>query len=93
MHIFHRRRQLTGLAATQLHKRLLHGGEEKLRIAVAVGGDDIDTHHRVRFFQPRRRFEIAAIQMQGLEQHIRREVRGEGKRQAELRRQLRAIEA
>ena len=93
MHIFHRRRQLSGFAAPQLNERLLHRGKEELRIAVAVGGDNIDTHHRVRFFQPRRRFEIAAIQMQRLEQHIRREMRGESKRQAELRRQLGAVQA
>ena len=93
MHIFHRRRQLSGFAATQLHKRLLHGSEEKLRIAVAVGGDDIDAHHGIRFFQPRGGRKVAAIQVQGLEQHIRREVRGERERQTELRRQLGAVEA
>ncbi|MNN77591.1 hypothetical protein D3C81_1940700 [compost metagenome] len=74
MHIFHRRRQLSALAAAQLRKRLLHGGKEEFRIAVTVGGDNVDTHHRVRFFQPFGRFELSAIEMQRLMQHIRGKV-------------------
>ncbi len=48
MHILHRRRQLPGFAAAQFDERLLHGGKQKLRISVAVGGNNIDAHHRVR---------------------------------------------
>ena len=49
MHIFHRRRELTGFAATQLHECLLHRGEQEFGITVAIGGDDINTYHGVRF--------------------------------------------
>ena len=92
MHILYRRRQLARLTATQLHKRLLHGGEQEFRVAVAVGGNDIDTDHRVRFLQTLGRFEVRAVEMQRLMQHIRCEMRGKRKRQPQLGGELRAVQ-
>ena len=48
MHILHRRRQLSGLAAAQFDERLLHGRKQKFRISVAVGGNNVNAYHRVR---------------------------------------------
>ena len=91
--VIHRRRQRAGRTAAQIDELLLHRTEQEARVAIAVGGDDVDAHHGVRLRQLFGRFEVLAVQLQGTEQHIRGEVRGEGERQAELRRQLCAVEA
>ena len=93
MHILHRRRKLARLTATQLHKRLLHGGEQEFRVAIAVGGNNVDTDHRVRFLKTLGRLEVRAVEMQRLMQHIRREMRGKRKRQPQLGGKLSAVEA
>ena len=93
MHILHRRRKLARLAAAQLHKRLLHRGKQEFCVAIAVSGNDVNTHHRVRLLQTLGRFEVRTVEMQRLMQHIRREMRGKRKRQPQLGGKLRAVEA
>ncbi|SAJ09341.1 Uncharacterised protein [Enterobacter cloacae] len=93
MHILYRRWKLARLTATQLHKRLLHRGKQEFRVAVAVGGNDIDTHHRIRLLQTFRRLEVRTIKMQCLMQHIRCEVGSERERQPQLSGELRAVQA
>jgi hypothetical protein len=88
-----RRRQLTRLTAAQVDEALLQRGEEPRCFHIGVRGDHIRPDHRVRPVQLLRRLEAAAVELEGLHHRRRREMRGEGERHAQHRRQLRAIKA
>ena len=62
-------------------------------LGVGLRREDVDAEHDVRPLEPVRRLEAGAVQLEGLVQRGRREVRREGVRQAELGRELRAEQA
>ena len=88
-----RRRQLDWLAGAQAGERLAARRRQEARLVVGVGGDDVHAQHHVGPGQLRRRPEPAAIDLQRVEQHRRREVRRERERQAEPGGHLRAERA
>ena len=89
----HRRLQARRPAAAQVDKGLLHRRRQQLRLFVAVGRKHIEAQHHIGARQLLRGAEAAAVDLDGLHHLRRRKVRGKGKRQAELGRQLRAEQA
>ena len=55
----------------------LLGGPQPLRLGVGVGCDDVHADHRIGLGELLRRFEMRPIDVERLQQHFRREMRGE----------------
>ncbi|MNV71415.1 hypothetical protein D3C71_1644330 [compost metagenome] len=83
VHAVYRRLQLPRTAAHKAKRLLLSGGGEPLRLLVGIGGHNVQSDHGIRLLKRLRRPEACAVQVQGREQIIRREMAGEGERQAE----------
>ena len=87
------RRELTPAAADDIRERLLRRREQPLSRRVVVRCDDVHGDHHVGLLELRRGLEARAVHLERRQQQIGREVRGERIREAERRRQLRAVEA
>ena len=85
-----RRRQLAGPAGAQVDEGLLQRGEQKPRLGVGVGGEDVEAEHHVGLGELLRGLEARAVDVDRVLHLGRREVRGEGVGQAEHGGELRA---
>ena len=92
-HAVYRSRQRPALATLHAEKSQLQRGQEPGRLGVAVGDDQVQGHHRIRLRVPAARPVAAAVDLQRLHQQVGREMRGKGEGQAEVSRQLGAVEA
>ena len=54
--------QLAGPPGAEIHKGLLQGGEQLLRLRVGLGGHDVQAEHDVGLVQLRRRLEPRAVE-------------------------------
>ena len=90
LHAVHRRRELAGPAPDHVQELLLERGEQPPGLGVRVGRDHVDPDHRPRLGEPLGRLEVFAVQLQRGQQEVRREVRGERERQAQLGGEARA---
>src|ERR1700737_2172352 len=70
-------------AALERHELLLERREEPPGLSVGVGGNHTHADHRIGAVERFRRLEARAIQVERRHQLIRREMRGEGKGNAE----------
>src|SRR5690348_3440772 len=87
------RRELDRMAAAQRYEGLLYRGREQLRLFIGGRDDRVETEHHIGSIELPGRFEPLAIDFDRVDDHLRREVRGEGIGQAEHRRELRAEQA
>jgi len=87
------RRNLAGCAAAKPGKGLLERGEVAASFGVGVGDDDVNAEHGVGMRELFGWLEKLAIQAKRIEHIGRREVGSEGKWQAEVRGELRAVQA
>jgi hypothetical protein len=87
------RRNLAGGAAAKIGERLLERGEVAASFGVGVGDDDVNAEHGVGMRELFGRLEAQAIETEGIEHISGREMRGEGEWKAEMRGELRAVEA
>src|SRR5690348_9656683 len=81
------------MAAAQRYEGLLYRGREELRLFVVRRDDRVEPEHHIRPVELFGWFEALAIDFDRVDHHLRREVRSEGERQAEHRRELRAEQA
>ena len=88
-----RRREPSAAAAEDVRERLLRRGEEPPRLLVGVGDDRVCGDHHVRRGELLGGLELLPVGLERGQQRLGREVRGEGVRQPEQRRDLRAVEA
>jgi hypothetical protein len=87
------RRNLAGRAATKIGEGLLERSEVVASFGVGGRDDDVDAKHGVGARELFGGLEELAIQAKRIEHIGRREVRSEGEWQAEMRGELRAIQA
>src|SRR5688500_13495943 len=86
-------RKWTRRPTPEVDERLLMRREEPPRFVVGVGDNDIDAEHDARTIEELRPAESLTVDRNGIHQECRREMRGEGVRQTQFGRELRAVEA
>ena len=78
------------MAAEQIQELQLRGSEKSLGFRIGFRGENAHADHRVRLRERGGGFEISAVKRERDLQIFRREMRGEGEWQTELRREPRA---
>src|SRR3546814_10515362 len=85
--------QLARVAGAQRDERLLLRTRDQFALGIAIGGKDVEPRHRIGAVELCGRPEVAAIGLQRLIERVGCEMRGEGVREPEHRRELRAEQA
>jgi len=84
VHGVDRRQKLDGLIADETQEALLRRGEEAARGFVGFGCDYGDSHNQPGLLQSFARPEERTVEMRGVNEHLRSEVRRKGEGQSEL---------